>query len=639
MAARENTYFRTVKINDIVDKWKNRRIYIYGMGDRSIVLMAELKKKIKIYGVIDEGKCGQEYDGLKIEGLDAFLSNNKSDSLIVIGAIKYSREIVFDLMERGLEIYKDFVLWEGKEDIWEENDDIKEFVQHNKRMWNRRDGNKRKIIVDYLGDTCREYFLLSYVSNVVAERYKADIYMLSNLYGQVNEVVVDIYQSFGVKGVIGTVYSKNIVDRAEKLVDEEYPKLKNFSDWKNFELLGLNFGKDLVRTFVRMGYADYYDAPETFKRWILNMFIKEILFWNEYLATEKDIGAIVLDDGIYRNGILRRLALSKGIPVYAFDGGGKIYKCNLDMNFYTFVPYYKEFYNQLSHEEKIFGLDWAKERLESRLFKEETADLPSGAPNVFTSGKKHRIIKKSNKTKIVICNHIFDEDCYSYGWQLFSSQMEWLHFLGKKAEETKGRYDWYFKPHPQSVEVYKDTREINKLLKLYPSITLLDAFDSPIQMKEEGMDFALTIWGEIGFEYPALGINVIQAGNSQQIAFDFSYTPKSISEYNHLLDNLEQYRCSIDYKEILQFYCMHFWFCKSAQFPTFKDVFGDRIAEKYKMIEEKGYKQTDSVYFRELIKDITDEEHIQACETIERILDYEDNYEQGVFYKRTTPLW
>ena len=81
---------------------------------------------------------------------------------------------------------------------------------------------------------------------------------------------------------------------------------------------------------------------------------------------------------------------------------------------------------------------------------------------------------------------------------------------------------------------------------------------SPFQLKEEGISYALTIHGSIGYEYPMLGINVINAGNNPHIAFDFDINPKTIEEYDEVIFNLEKVNKKIDINEIYMFYLIHF---------------------------------------------------------------------------------
>jgi len=89
----------------------------------------------------------------------------------------------------------------------------------------------------------------------------------------------------------------------------------------------------------------------------------------------------------------------------------------------------------------------------------------------------------------------------------------------------------------------------------------LAADASHLQIIDEGIDFALTCYGTIGFEYAALGIPVINASiNNPHIAYDFNMHPRSVDEYASLLENLNSIDFRIDRAQVLEYYFMKFIF-------------------------------------------------------------------------------
>jgi hypothetical protein len=74
---------------------------------------------------------------------------------------------------------------------------------------------------------------------------------------------------------------------------------------------------------------------------------------------------------------------------------------------------------------------------------------------------------------------------------------------------------------------------------------------------EAGLDFALTVYGTIAMEYPALGVPVINASrNNPHVGYSFSITPKNYTDYEQLIMNLEGYKHEIDKSQIYEYYFM-----------------------------------------------------------------------------------
>ena len=53
---------------------------------------------------------------------------------------------------------------------------------------------------------------------------------------------------------------------------------------------------------------------------------------------------------------------------------------------------------------------------------------------------------------------------------------------------------------------------IREILEEFPRITFIPPETSHHQLVKEGIDFVLTAYGTVGHEYPALGVQVINAG-------------------------------------------------------------------------------------------------------------------------------
>ena len=72
----------------------------------------------------------------------------------------------------------------------------------------------------------------------------------------------------------------------------------------------------------------------------------------------------------------------------------------------------------------------ADERLKRRFSGEIGVDMAYSTKSAYGVSKHPRLIKKSNKTKILIAAHCFFDSPHAYGNNLFPDFYEWLLFLG-----------------------------------------------------------------------------------------------------------------------------------------------------------------------------------------------------------------
>ena len=141
---------------------------------------------------------------------------------------------------------------------------------------------------------------------------------------------------------------------------------------------------------------------------------------------------------------------------------------------------------QLTVQEKNYGIEWAKEHVAKRIHG-GTEEVFLSEKRKFTFAKerkKSRVLEQNDKIKVIICPHIFEEDSYICGKQIFDNNyFSWLCHLGELSEKTPN-YDWYLKMHPSAAR--RDFIIIDKLLNRYPRIKKILSDVSPIQLYEEG---------------------------------------------------------------------------------------------------------------------------------------------------------
>ena len=354
-----------------------------------------------------------------------------------------------------------------------------------------------------------------------------------------------------------------------------------------------------------------------------------VVFWHKYFqCNREEIKAVIVWDGIYyREGIIRKIAYSYGIPVYTVDNRD-FFKWGYNDSFS--FEFYKKFYNMLSLKEQRIGVEWAKKELDKHI-NGYVEKFDMGQRSVFgeiLSNK--RILEQNDKIKVMICPHYSEDDAFPYGDDmLFDTPWTWLEYLGELSNSLS--YDWYLKPHP--IEKKLGDKLIEDFLRRYPKIKLLPKYVSPLQLQKEGMQFALTIHGSIGYEYPYIGINVINAGYNPHISFDFCSNPKNFSEYEYILKNLDKYNKVINKEEIYQFYCIHFGYYKGKKIDLRPFLYVDeRLKDVRGLVDSKTRYTTE--LFEIYVNEMSDERHNRIKEIFCKIFEQADEFQEGIFYKK-----
>ena len=180
----------------------------------------------------------------------------------------------------------------------------------------------------------------------------------------------------------------------------------------------------------------------------------------------------------------------------------------------------------------------------------------------FEKKMQKSLIKKSKKIKILICSHEFNDAVHIYGKNFFSDMYEWLEFLGKLSNQNK--YDWYIKSHtkqPGKFRLYqpKDVKILKEIVKKYKNIKILPSNYSHLQIIKEKIDFVLTVYGSVSFEYPFFNIPVINATkNVPNKIYKFSIIPKSKRDYKKKLYRLDRINYKKNEDEILEYYFVRY---------------------------------------------------------------------------------
>lgn len=620
MSLKDSTY---VRITDLKEMSADYAFLIFGAGANGKKLLEKATGIIKIIGYIDNNRNGGYVENYPIIGVNDIAKFKKDNTKIIISTGKYAEEIALQLFEYQLYPEADFYVWD--EDFYYHCDKAtQDIIEHNKRVWGEpgKKSKQNQIIIPYAGVHDVSSVALAYCSHYLADKFGADIYCFSRIWkGEVNPTIWKVHQSFHVKAIIDPILSEEREEEAAKIAESIWSNISSWEDWNKISIFGIRFGTTMIRDYMRfyMPSLNYKDIQ--MKEWFVDV-IRRIVFWYDYIACH-EVKALIMWDGVHREGYLRDIAISKGIPTYAihYTQFGK-----LTFDYTPARPYihFKKFWNQLSEQEQTEGINWSKGQLEKRLQggEEEVSYMKGNSP--FALAKTKPVLRDSNKIKILICPHSIEDDCFYCGEQLFDNNiLSWLCHLGDLSEKTL-EYEWYIKPHPISSE--RDIKIIDMLVEKYPRIEVIRENVSPIQLREEGITVALTIAGTIGHEYPMLGIPVINAGRNPHMAFDFDYNPKTKEEYDVLLLNLKHLNKEIDIEEIYQFYCIHYyyyaWSWKIAPSCFFKDS-----------TLHKTFLGSDTSRYRLFLEEWSEERHNQMKKNVIELFEWLDNWKEDMFYR------
>jgi hypothetical protein len=399
-----------------------------------------------------------------------------------------------------------------------------------------------------------------------------------------------IYRSFGVTEFIRPHRLKIDID-TENFLSNIFSNLKTKSD-----IFKIKYKNILIGDLIYDGYLKFFNAytielnDSVFKNYVKD-FILLARFWDEYFL-KNNVKFIVGCHPYYSYGLIFRIGLLHGINCY-YCIAGKIYYLTSNRIFGN-LHYldYKNDYSNIPNNQKEAALLEAKKSLEARFSGKLGSIIKDIVPTRSAYHSNYRINKKflnkNKKINILISTHQLGDCYYAYGANLFPDFFVWLMFLSKISEVTD--YDWYIKDHPpydklKIIKSFNRTYELSKnLCRNNKRFTYLDPSTSHHQIINEGINFVLTIYGSVAFEYAYQGIPVLTASNNCSTRpYNFNIHSVSIQDYEDKLKKLSQLNFKIDKKKVLEYFFMHQIYndsdCLMEEYTSFLD--NNKILDDY----------------------------------------------------------
>lgn len=381
------------------------------------------------------------------------------------------------------------------------------------------------------------------------------------------------------------------------LIADDNPRLSEYSlvmkkittaeELEEFSIDGVRIGDLVYDTFLRRTSRPTVEIDSKEFQAIFSECVSYFLNLQD-LFRRKEISAVCISHCVYHFAIPARLALSFGIPVFQVTSES-IYRLNRDKTHaYTEFTHYRETFSHLSETERTKARNLAKVRLDQRFSGQVAVDMPYSTKSAFSDEGVTKEFKfpDDGKKRILIATHDFFDSPHSYGDNLYPDFYIWLKRLGELSNETD--YNWYLKTHRDSVA--DDKPIFAELVRKFPKFNEIDANISHHKIIQAGMDVVLTVFGTVGMEYPALGIPVINASrNNPHVNYDFSVTPKNITEYESLIRNLSSYSFQINKSEIYEYYYMAHLFNPKSWIYYDYDLFLEDIGGYEKSVSNQVF--------------------------------------------------
>ena len=628
-------YEETLLIDDTFVFPDEQTIYIFGAGVDAETAYKKINKNVAAF--IDNYRHGEgfKFYGKPIISFDTYMNNRTNHDLIIIATYRFSREISEQLNRAELIAGKDYYIWD-EQYLYHEDDATEKFIHFMEKLWSpyqiKKIKDDARVLIPFENRHDTAAIVYAYCGNFFAKKFNARIeaylrYGISEKDG--SPVIKKIYRAFNVNNWVDFILNEDQNREADELIENLWKKLYSWEDWKKIHIYNIHFGTTIIRHFLRV-YIPTFDLREKKMYDFLKLAVRTIVFWYHYINAN-NFKVVLLGDGTNWDGYIRDIAIDKGIPAYALSY--VVRKLNYDFAMGEPYLYFDKMWGQLSQEEQNYGIQWAKEKINRRL-EGDVSEVDPSSKNKYSFNvpmKESRVLDENDKLKIVIFPHIFEEDSYYIGEQIFDDNyFSWLCHLGELSEKTPS-YDWYLKIHPCASR--RDYIIYDMIVRKYPKIKCIKTEISPFQLKKEGVKFALTVCGTIGQEYPAIGIQVINAGLNPYICFSFTHNPRSKKEFDDMIMNLDKLDEPGNIEELYKFYAINhlFYNWKVVDFKSFFDA--EELTKSYDELEIEG-KEIGTWRYTRYMDSWNDEKHRLLIKSLSEMFCTLDSWRPDILYRK-----
>ena len=332
---------------------------------------------------------------------------------------------------------------------------------------------------------------------------------------------------------------------------DSYSDIGSLEELEDFQINGIHIGDlvyDLYLTRMRKPTVDL-KSPEFWE--IFNECIEYFKFWSQYFE-ENRVKAICISHCVYNFAIPARIAISLGIEVFQVQSESIHRLDKENVHAYLNSEKLKKEIDLVSKDKLKKGLYIAKSRISKRFNGEYVEELELSSGIAFHKNKESlvRSAVQEKKPKLLVATHDFFDAVHFFGKGFYPDFYTWLRALSQISNSVD--YMWYVKIHPDAqgrmTEIIHEIAESSNQWQVLPqNISHHDVF-------QLGIDLVLTVHGTIATEYPYFNIPVMNATTrNPHFAFDFSLTPDSRQNYEHVIRNLPRGEELLKSKGVLEY--------------------------------------------------------------------------------------
>jgi hypothetical protein len=437
-----------------------------------------------------------------------------------------------------------------------------------------------------------------YLGNILIAKYLQRI-MGGHLIGVVPSAdhlsyrMMKISEAFGLKGFVSEPSGNRDLSR-HTVLPSLFESLEGLSpEILRERILGLSVNG------LRIGHLIY----DSYMRWTLNGTVEEfnsplkvhvaqafeyLEFYSDLLNKYPSKSVVLGHMGYIRFGILARTALKRSIPVYhrTFHRPVAITRFDDLADADTHVVRYSgreldNLYDRFASK----GIPKARKFMQERITPERARN---GMENIASShgpgtvsldadALSKQLGLDSTKPSVAIFGHVLTDSPHLCNWAIYHDYFQWfvetLDII-KDIEEI----NWIIRLHPDRVH-YQETGErdlcqiaLTEMVGQYKHV-----FDMPASIASSSLfkivTAVVTADGTAGYEYPAMGIPCIIAGESRYSGNGFTIEPKNADEYRNELINVARLEplSAVEINRAL-FFCYIFYFHSRQDSPFLTNV-------------------------------------------------------------------
>ena len=376
----------------------------------------------------------------------------------------------------------------------------------------------------------------------------------------------EYFRLFGLKNLImWDQYSAEAgatLEDARRLGESLLPSKPTVNEIIDCRFQGVDVGKHALSVTCRrliQGSLDleHPDTLELFKSELaraVQSVIVSTRFFEEYPVKKM----LVRDAGYIPNGGIFETALERGIDCVVYEQGQRR------------GTWIQKRYSKSSKGEHYFSIsqpvwqellkqDWTKEedeKLENEFAgryrpdsTDDTRRLQSGKRLKSPEEVRTQLGLDPSKKTAIIFSHIAWDAAFFFGKGLFEDFEQWLFETVKFVAAECPQINWIVKLHP--FNVFKLQREgkteesemrlLRSLMPLPEHVKILHAdCDINTQSLFPIVDYALTVNGTVGMEFPCYGVPALLAGTGRYDGRGFTMEPRTREEYFEALRNLHK---------------------------------------------------------------------------------------------------